>query len=202
MVRGQWWRRGTMLNASLERAESLSTWKRATLIKWLNSLPLDPEGVQEVRKVWCFCKLLDLTWEERWGKFVAVVKRWRGRIDDILVERERCHQFLRVIYEISDLILPQSYQRLYLIVAFVMLPLVHRVSDDPIRLIDWDLAKFLLRWLNRAVNLSEVQPKPIMLASSLIWRLPVVLSITWAASPLIRRGWEGIMIGIWVLREQ
>jgi hypothetical protein len=95
-----------------------------------------------------------------------------------LVERERYCQFLRVIHEVSDLILPQSYQRLCLIDPFVVLPLIHRISDDPIRLIDRRLADPLLRGLNRAVNLSEVQPKPILLASSLIWRLSVVLPMT------------------------
>ena len=61
---------------------------------------------------------------------------------------------------------------------FVKLPLVHRVSDYSISLIDRPLAELLCRGLNRAVNLREVQPKPILLASSLIGRLPVVLPMT------------------------
>jgi hypothetical protein len=164
---------------------------------------LDPEGVQEMRIVWCFCKLLDLAWDKWRGKFVAVVKRWRGRLDEILVERERCCQFLRVIHKVSDLILPHCYQNLCLIVAFVVLPLVHRVSNNSIRLIYRPLAEPLLWGLSRTVNLRQVQPKPILLSSSLIGRLSVVLSMTWAASPLIRGGgWKGILIGIRVLREQ
>ena len=54
------------------------------------------------------------------------------------------------------MILYQHYLGLCLIVAFVMLPLVHCVSDDSILLIYRALAEPLLGRLSWAVNLREI----------------------------------------------